>query len=214
MTHEPTQAGSEQLERIEREFERIGLLLQHDAELPSFTRCVAGEPIPGSWWGHPLGHAIYDLLQLFAERSGQLSAKLINGKTTYVHARLWPAFLTVANTPSGNRLRGLSTTARQLLERTGGGVVLRADELRKSGFATPKEITRAIRELELRLLVHTDDLHTDSGAHAKVLKSWPAWAAAAGVAPARTSVAAAAAELERAVEMLCAGTGHKPKLSW
>jgi ankyrin repeat protein len=40
----------------------VEVLLEHDRELPSVTSIVAGEPISGSWWGHPLGHAIYDLL--------------------------------------------------------------------------------------------------------------------------------------------------------
>src|SRR5260221_4995305 len=72
---------------IEEEFGRIGLLLQHDRELASFTALAAGEPIGGSWWGHPLGHDIYDLLGEFERGSGALSAKLVNGKSTFVHTR-------------------------------------------------------------------------------------------------------------------------------
>jgi hypothetical protein len=39
MTRSPPGA----LERVERELERIGLLLEHDKELPSVTLLVAGE---------------------------------------------------------------------------------------------------------------------------------------------------------------------------
>jgi hypothetical protein len=94
------------LARVERELDRIGILLEHDKELASVTLLVAGEPKRGSWWGHPLGHEIYALLHELHERSGKLDAKLVNGKRTYVHARLWPAFLAVARDPdTSNRPR-------------------------------------------------------------------------------------------------------------
>ena len=56
-TREPAMTTSPPgaLQRVERELERIGLLLEHDKELPSVTLLVAGEPIRGSWWGHALG---------------------------------------------------------------------------------------------------------------------------------------------------------------
>ena len=96
----------EALERVEQELERIGLLLEHDRELPSVTLLVAGEPIRGSWWGHRLGHFIYELLHELHERSGALDAKLIDGKVTYVHPRLWPAFLALARDPAPARAAG------------------------------------------------------------------------------------------------------------
>jgi hypothetical protein len=34
---------------------------------------------------------------------------------------------------------------------------------------------------EVRLLLHTDEIHTDSGRHVKALQPWDAWAAAKGL---------------------------------
>lgn len=216
-THEkpPSTSATRTLTRIEREFERIGLLLQHDAELPSFTALFAGEPIRGSWWSHALAHPIYDSLHEFADRSGGLSAKIVNGKVTYVHARLWPAFLVRVQSPDARRTQGLSRTAQalrdQILETPSA---LRTDELRKSGFTDSKQLTSAIRELELRLLIHTGEVHTDSGAHAKLLMTWPAWAAEQKIAAPKPSLAAANAELDQAVESLCKDARRRPKLLW
>jgi hypothetical protein len=207
-------AASHTLQRIEREFERIGLLLQHDAELPSFTTLVAGEPIAGSWWSHPLAHPIYELLQTFTARSGGLHTKLIDGKVTHVHRRLWPAFLVRVQHLDPARVHRLSPAAQALHERLREQPILRTDELRRSGFADSKQITKAIRELELRLLIHTDDVHTDSGAHAKVLMTWATWADGRRIAPPELSLAEASAQLDEAVQALCHDARRRPKLPW
>jgi len=41
--------------------DRTGLLFMHDARKPSLTALVAGEPIRGSWWGHPAGKRIFQV---------------------------------------------------------------------------------------------------------------------------------------------------------
>jgi hypothetical protein len=39
-----------------------GMLLQSArGPLPNVAELVAGEPIKGSWWGHPKGHPLVDL---------------------------------------------------------------------------------------------------------------------------------------------------------
>jgi hypothetical protein len=216
MTQKPPSTSSTRaLTRIEREFERIGLLLRHDADLPSFTALFAGEPIRGSWWSHALAHPIYDLLQQFADRTGKLSAKIVNGKVTYVHPRLWPAFLVRVQSLDSNRHQGLSQTAQTLRQQLlTAPSPLRTDELRKSGFAETKQLTRAIRELELRLLIHTGELHTKSGAHAKLLMTWETWAAQHKMTAPKLTLAAADAELDGAVARLCANTPRRPRVAW
>lgn len=198
--------------RVERELERIGLLLEHDTALPSVTRLVAGEPIRGSWWGHPQGHAIYELLHELGERSGALDAKLVNGKVTYVHPRLWPAFLALARDPDPARRRGLSPLARRLLVRVEDGPE-RLDVLRRAGFAESKQLTAAARELETRALVHSASVHTESGAHARVLQSWHAWVAARGARPAKRTLDTARRELVEAGARLAAGATKPVKLA-
>jgi hypothetical protein len=205
------------LEHIERELERIGILLEHDAELPSVTAIVAGGPIRGSWWGHPLGHRIYDLLGQLADRSGRLAAKIVNGKITYVHPRLWDAFLTVAADARPERLRGLSPLALGIRDEVMHAGEIRADQLPTwgPGARPAREITQAIRDLETRLLLHTGNVHTESGAHAKVLMTWAAWAAGRGVKISSTTpLGAARAALDRAVDALRQDSSRQVKIPW
>ena len=96
------------LHDVEAELARLGLLLQHDQTLPSVTARVAGAPIAGSWWGHARGSEIYDLLVAFEAGAGALAAKLVNGKVTFVHERLWSALLTLVTSPRIIEGAGLS----------------------------------------------------------------------------------------------------------
>ncbi len=65
--------------------------------LPNVAELIAGEPIRGSWWGHPAAHAIYDALNRLAESPNVARTRLVNGKVTLVHRRLWPALVRVAD---------------------------------------------------------------------------------------------------------------------
>lgn len=202
------------LPEIEQALERYGLLLQHDRELPSVTLIVAGEPIRGSWWGHPLGHAIYDLLDGFGEQSGQLEAKLIDGKVTYVHRRLWPAFFALARHELEARLAKLPATTVALFRHVESHGPIRADALPPALASAPRELTKSIRALETALLVHSDSIHTGSGAHVKLLHTWPQWCSARQIRVPAVAIDDATAELDRALSALSAGTGRKPKVPW
>lgn len=204
--------------RIEGELERIGLLLEHDADLPSVTTLIAGEPIRGSWWGHPLGHRIFDLLGHLIRGTGRLAPKIVNGKITYVHPRLWDALITVATDEGAQRLRGLSPLALDVRKEVMHAGQVRADQLRIRAHGetpTAKELTKAIRELETRLLVNTANVHTESGAHAKVIMTWAAWAAAHGATiPSTIPPATARAALDQAVAALRSESNHPIKIPW
>jgi hypothetical protein len=76
---------------------RHGVVLQAARGFePSFAAQVAGAPIKGSWWAHPKGHEIFDLLQKVHDSSAVLVCTLAGGRITYVHRRLWPAFIRLA----------------------------------------------------------------------------------------------------------------------
>lgn len=167
------------------ELERRGLLLLSDARLPSVASLVAGEPIRGSWWGHPRGPAIFHAAGELAESADVLTAKLVAGKVTYIHRKLWPALLAVATSGEPWQVSGLSAAARQLLKK-----VERIGTLQTHG-ATAKE-------LETRLLVHSREIHTESGAHAKILESWDHWKKRVGLEQALPSLSNAKRELEAA----------------
>lgn len=120
---------------------------------------VAGEPVHGSWWGHASGHAIFRALQALREDKDVFLCKLLQGKQTYVHRRLWPALLRVQSEPS--LWPPLSLPARRLLAR-----VTREDSVQATG--------RLRLELECSLRVVARSVHTASGAHAVVLSAFGA----------------------------------------
>ena len=63
---------------------------------PSLAQRVAGETIKGSWWGHPKGQEIYALTQKLHDSRAVLICTLAKGRITYIHRRLWPAFVRLA----------------------------------------------------------------------------------------------------------------------
>ena len=78
--------------------EKHGVVLQAArGSVPSLAEAVAGERIRGSWWGHPKGREIYRAAQAVCESPAVLVCKLVDGKITYVHRRLWPALVKLAS---------------------------------------------------------------------------------------------------------------------
>ena len=77
---------------------RHGIVLQAArGPVPSLAEAIAGAPIRGSWWGHPRAHEIFHVASHVSERPDVLVCKLIDGKVTYVHQRLWPALVKLAS---------------------------------------------------------------------------------------------------------------------
>jgi hypothetical protein len=58
---------------------------------------VAGEKIRGGWWGHPAGREIFRVTRLLRSSAEVLTCCLLDGKITYVHRRLWPALVRMAD---------------------------------------------------------------------------------------------------------------------
>ncbi len=154
-----------------RALDRYGLLLVQDTTVPSVTSIVVGEPVRGSWWAHALAHTIFEVLEELELEAAVV--KLLAKKQTLIHRRLWPALVNVGNAHAPWQLDGLSARASELLELIKSSPTpVCADELALV-VAKPAE---ALRELELRLLVITSEVHTESGRHSKAALSWPAWA--------------------------------------
>ena len=83
--------------------EAVAFVEQHGVVLeaargpvPSLADTIAGEPIRGSWWGHPKSREIFRAARAVCESPGVLVCKLINYKVTYVHRRVWPALIKLA----------------------------------------------------------------------------------------------------------------------
>jgi hypothetical protein len=77
------------------------------APVPSLAERVAGEPIRGSWWGHPAGHEIYQVLNRVRASPDVVAVRLINGKITLIHRRLWPALARIADRFPAERLAAI-----------------------------------------------------------------------------------------------------------
>jgi hypothetical protein len=194
--------------------ERYGILVEHDAALPSVSTLVAGEPVRGSWWSHPRSHDIYNVTNPMREHPDVAVARLVSGKLTYVHRRLWPALYAVATSREAWQLDGLSPAALALLIRVTVEGALRTDDVPWTGGRRKDSPGEVARELERRLLVHSEEVHTERGAHAKQLETWRRWARRAGLRGRKLLPSAARASLEEAVSALNAKAGAKARLPW
>ena len=77
--------------------ERHGVVLAAArGPVPSVAAAVAGEAIRGSWWGHARGQQIFRALAYLSASPDVLTCRLVDGKVTLVHRRLWPALARVA----------------------------------------------------------------------------------------------------------------------
>ena len=186
--------------------EEHGLLLESDALLPSVASLVVGAPVKGSWWSHPKGRAIFAACGMLADHPDVLISKLVSGKVTYVHRRLWGALLCVARARDGWQTRGLTAKARSLVRRVDEEGSIRADRAGASG--------RDAAELERRLLVHSRSAPTETGAPQRMLESWEHWARAARLRGRRQPPDRARAALEEALALMNERTGAKGRLPW
>ena len=76
--------------------ERGVVLASARGPAPRLTEAIIGEPIQGSWWSHPQSRRIYAILQAVSGSEQVLVCRLIDGKITLVHRRLWPALIVLA----------------------------------------------------------------------------------------------------------------------
>ena len=72
------------------------VLVSARGNVPTLTEAIVGAPIKGSWWGHPEGKRIFAVLSEVQEHDDILVCRLLAGKLTLVHRRLWPAVAALA----------------------------------------------------------------------------------------------------------------------
>jgi hypothetical protein len=80
------------------------LLASARGPIPNIAEMIVGEPIKGSWWGHPAGHQIYNELNALDDSPDVVRMRLVKGKITLVHRRIWPALARVADTFADKQL--------------------------------------------------------------------------------------------------------------
>ena len=123
--------------------------------VPNLAEAIAGGPVRGSWWAHPRARDIFGCSRAVRSSADVLVCRLILGKVTYVHRRLWPALVRLAGRFDAKRLAAI-----QEVHTSSGG-----HEVRVSAFAdwVPQEARRAARAL------------TDAEAVARLSMVPPVW---------------------------------------
>ena len=167
-----TTGSREQFDKVFAQLQDDGLLL-----VSTLTYLITNERIRGSWWTHKLAQTIFNVSEMLEDHPDVMVIKLISGKVTFVHRELWNAVYSIGGAREEWQLKKLSTPGKTLLKALDQAGVIHTNTLGKELGAKPGNIAR---ELELRLLIHAEQIHTESGKHAKVIETWDAWSKRVG----------------------------------
>jgi hypothetical protein len=191
-----------QFDKVFLQLQELGLLLLSDANLPSVSGIVTGEKLRGSWWAHKQGQTIFAISEMLEDHTDVLITKLISDKVTFVHRELWGRIYSIGVAREDWQLKNLSAAAKLLLQVVDAEGTLGTNKLGK------KLGTKPARELELRLLVHAEQKHSESGAHTKMLETWDTWAERAGFRAKAQSAPAARRFLEQRLAQINMNNGY------
>ncbi len=200
-------------QRIYYQLSSIGFLLESDPKLPSVCTLITGEPLKSSWWSHPMAQVIFQVNERLDDHKDVLITKLVSSKVTFVHRKLWPEILSIGIAREPWQLKNLSNSARLLLLMIDERGSVTTDQLPPPPSGKAK-VGDAARELEKKLLVNGDQIHTVSGAHAKVLETWPHWARRVGFRNPKTPTANAKKTLAALLLKLNQEFAAAAKLPW
>ncbi len=89
---------------------RHGIVMQsaHVPGVATLVDAIAGEPIRGSWWGHPKGRQIFRVLGEVHDSGAIAALRLIEGKLTLAHRRVWPALAALSGEIGRSRLAAVA----------------------------------------------------------------------------------------------------------
>ncbi len=94
----------------------------HRGTIPVLVEAIAGEKLRGNWWSHPRSREIFAATRAMRESPHILVCRLVDGKISFVHERLWPALVCAAiRFPAAHlaRLREVhSESGKHLVEET------------------------------------------------------------------------------------------------
>jgi hypothetical protein len=76
---------------------RHGVVLEAGTgPVPSLVEVITGGPVRGSWWAHPRRQEIFELTRAVRDSEDVLVCRIVSGKVTYVHRRLWASLVRVS----------------------------------------------------------------------------------------------------------------------
>ena len=211
-----TMAATNHFKHVFSKILSFGFLLESDLKLPSVCTLITGAPLRGSWWSHPLAQTIFQVNEKLEDHPDVLLTKLVSGKVTFVHRDLWPEILAIGTAHEPWQIEGLPAAARALLKTVEKSGVLRTDQMGQttSPDSVKNKAGDAARELERKLLIHAEQIHTESGAHAKLLETWEHWSKRTSFAGPAIQADQAKRSLEGRVGKLNDEFGGTARLPW
>jgi hypothetical protein len=188
-----------------------GFLLLSGTEIPNVRGLISMGSSKGSWWADPAAHEIFAVNGLLEDHPDVTVTRLISGKVTFVHRKLWDKLFAVGNAREQWQLKTLSTPAQSLLQEVDKVGTLLTNKMKRSFGSKPGDIAR---ELELRLLIHAEQFHTESGAHAKLLETWESWAKRVAFKPRKLSPSRARHAFEKQLDKINKQYSGRGRLPW
>jgi hypothetical protein len=104
--------------------ERHGIVCEASRRgaIRSLVDHIAGGTVRGNWWSHPRSRAIFAATRVVRDSPEVLVCRLVDGKITLVHRRLWPSLVRIADRFEASRLARLrevhSASGRHVIEQT------------------------------------------------------------------------------------------------
>jgi len=150
------------------------VMLGPTPNLPSLVTHIAPGLRGARWWSHPQANEIYNTYRQIIEDRDIAVAKLVDGKITLLHRKLWPAIIKLVQDEMWRKkqIGALSLTAKSLLDHVESAGSIRLDFLAPDW---PRGVTGLKKDrniLEKKALVMSRDEHTKTGTHQTVLESW------------------------------------------
>jgi hypothetical protein len=140
---------------VKRAAQTLAFVAQHGVVLasargaaPRLIDAIAGEVIAGNWWSHPQANTIYNVLTEVQASEDILVCRLLGGKITLVHRRLWPALVRAADTFAPQRIARVreehTASGRHVVHETPFPQWVPVDVLQQSQALSEEQALRAL----------------------------------------------------------------------
>jgi len=130
----------------------------------SLAEAIAGQTMRGSWWSHPKRREIFAITRGARDAAEILVCRLVDGKITFVHARVWPALVRLADRFPRERLARVreihSANGKHVLEETPFPDWVPADVMAAAKRLSESEASAELRALQAELRLPRESMRT------------------------------------------------------